>query len=1528
MADDFTINLAVSRAEIPVDKKAGLTSDEELTLEWPNFKVPAGLRKAAINWLYENYVYLQDPVIGGKPHSGRYRSVNADVAEGGYLRLTLRKGYITSLVADSTLDWTEARLMDAKGYVAGVADIYSIYNTGANEPENYVTAIWPNISPSHVETIKASIEGLSSFDPTIKGQSYGTGLHRLHVDSRIEEDGSATIVLFMASPEFCLKGMSDWETKRSRTATFYWNVPKELAQGLIEFHKARGASCTPSYNGEKGLVDIVVYEKVYQETILKSIVTMQNCDATEYTDMYLGVYDYSLYNPMSPPAGVTYFRDVNANDDGSYDIIFKMRVRSLREYPFRRVADQTLQYIDQYAIKGSLDDGPEFESIPGTIYRKRIDIRDDCSRDVEIDAAVDRHYEKTFTSTRTRFSAGATLIIRNASDAPTLPSEMAGSGIYRVSLSMADNGLYDGSMEYLYGTNDGAAYFRHRSTMFRDGQSILYKSWPTSITAPVATGTGVYSVSQSLGDDGLYDGLLQYENGTNAGAAYFRSRSTMFRDGQTILYKSWPEVITAPEATGSGLYTVSQSLGEDGLYDGALQYENGTNSGAAYFRNRSTLFRTAHAILYKAWPTVIEAPEATGSGVYSVSQSLGEDGLYDGMLQYEQGLNTGAVYFKHASTLFRDGNSILYKSWPTSITAPSATGTGTYRVSQSLGEDGLYDGLLQYESGTGTGAAYFRNVSTLFRTGNAILYKSWPTVIESPEATGSGVYRVSQSMGEDGLYDGMLTYEYGLNTGEVAFSAQRSLFKAGNAILYKSWPEPIQAPDATGSGVYTVQQSLGDDGLYDGQMTYVYGTSADPALFTSRSTLFRTANAIIYKSWPTVISAPSATGSGSYSVTQSIGDDGLYDGLLQYEYGMNTGEAAFRSQSTLFRSANSILYKSWPTVIQAPEATGSGVYMVSQSLGEDGLYDGMLTYEYGTGTATVAFASASGSMRDQASILYRSWPVALASPEGGAGYSYRLEQTLGDDALYDARLVYEATSDGHAYFVGEEKVFSVTGVDIYRGSLSPDVVFPALTPGVSPSARVMMREDGLYDKQVSVDRALPGSVSHASERGPRRSTNSISYLNWPDPIIAPDAESGIYRAGFEMGRDGIYSGRLDYIQRSEEGIAEFEASDSGLVSAHRIIYDGVESPLTAPEASQGYIQQASNTLNDDGTYGGAMDAIYSHPATVAFVSRRTAFTDRNSLIYVASRSMIDVPSAITGPGVYEVTQRLNQDHTYDGSLTYEYGSNAGVYEFASVDSALREQVSIIYREVSTPVSAPDSVPGAIYSAENTLLENGLYSSRLEYAKSLAVAFNGVGSSNAFQTEYQYRYSNAPEPLFSAALYAPGAIYSGSSTVKDDGTYDGVYSMTVRPSRKIESFCSSYTKNQIIYTEKRNNVDLSEVTAITTWFGGLDYSINEAGLYDCERQLTYYPGATTWIAIPDDKIGLSEVEWEIFTDKDTGAVKARTILWAFDVYFFDDEGDAWDKISGTPTRSHVSRDESGLWRAVRYHSPADGGVVAL
>lgn len=602
MSDDFSnediLELLAEEDAERVDRHDGtfvpLLGDGEIQRVWRDISIddtPALVKFLEDYTSVKNYPnkknYVLDPMASSEVFDGRYRNAYirpTTTGEVTTLVQILRKGFIETLVVGGQMDWSEARIETARELPAGT----STNNPGGNTTEEYIIVMFPNTSPDKRQAIQNSIEALtvSSFNPVIRGESLGTGFHRIYVTSRIEDDGSATILLLLAKPEFTLDAYESYLTKRQDDVTYFFNVPKELAQGVLTASRAKGVSARASYNTSQGLVDIIIYTHQYDVEGYVSATVFRNCDSYEVADFYWGIEDQSLYEIPSAPVGRgrTVNKSLRNNEDGSYDVTITTRYTNRREYDYDIRTASTLSRVAIKEVLGSTTASdlidPEDGTYQGVIYKVDLNVRNDCSYDIRTiyDIAIPNSIE--FARTRSALIYEDELLYANSLSVIEADSTVGTGGIYRAGNQINEDGTYSGSLIYIESQEVTADIASSRSTL-ENVNRILYSGSRDAIQSPDSVRGCMYQVSERINQDGSYDGDLIYSE-ANEDEIYL-GWETQFGTAELYIYKNQHDttrvaaVICDLGRTTSN--SVQPTINRDGSYDFVISKKPFQRSG-------------------------------------------------------------------------------------------------------------------------------------------------------------------------------------------------------------------------------------------------------------------------------------------------------------------------------------------------------------------------------------------------------------------------------------------------------------------------------------------------------------------------------------------------------------------------------------------------------------------------------------------------------------------------------------------------------------------------------------------------------------------------------------------------------------------------------------------------------------------------------------------------------------------------------------------------------------------------------------
>ena len=242
-----------------------LWSDGDLVAYWPG--VPESVMEECESYLRlycdvsnatKARTWCQDPKIKEATYPGKWRlfRVYFDRGKSGQPGIVreLKRGFAT------TASWTEALQVDGDSLQANA------YSPDGDQTERYLHVVFPNVDPDYVSEIVTALETETSVtNPVVQGK-VRTGLwHYIHVKPEKQEDGSFWIRLFMGMPQYSFSSKEKVGTPDVTDVTYYWNVPKKLAQALATSKvdptppavADLNASTSANYSTGQGLVDII-----------------------------------------------------------------------------------------------------------------------------------------------------------------------------------------------------------------------------------------------------------------------------------------------------------------------------------------------------------------------------------------------------------------------------------------------------------------------------------------------------------------------------------------------------------------------------------------------------------------------------------------------------------------------------------------------------------------------------------------------------------------------------------------------------------------------------------------------------------------------------------------------------------------------------------------------------------------------------------------------------------------------------------------------------------------------------------------------------------------------------------------------------------------------------------------------------------------------------------------------------------------------------------------------------------------------
>ena len=371
---------------------AALVGDEEIVRRWPEIgqgylsrcMTALKLFTDAKNSTAKSWV--ENPVCGRETFPGIYRvvTVDVDVQKSGLKGIiqTLRKGWAQIPV------WTEARLLEEEsGPSNNVSDSGAV--PASDNPTRFLKIKFPNCDPGKVEAIASSLGGVSTYsNVVIRGESYSGTWNTVWVATKLEDDGSGTVTLYLALGQYNIKSYDNFGTEREQNIFYVYDCPKNEAQTIIDAWKAKypvGSSATTNYSRSNGLVDLVLRRRTDTDFEADFGTTGLDCRYMETQTAIFGTANDKAYPipAVDHDAGISYTRTVRSNGNGSFDIILTKRVVQYRDIDDLVVEQTGDSETTQRQQLGLTDEEVEpMEEEPGAIKTQRVEVRDDCSRDV------------------------------------------------------------------------------------------------------------------------------------------------------------------------------------------------------------------------------------------------------------------------------------------------------------------------------------------------------------------------------------------------------------------------------------------------------------------------------------------------------------------------------------------------------------------------------------------------------------------------------------------------------------------------------------------------------------------------------------------------------------------------------------------------------------------------------------------------------------------------------------------------------------------------------------------------------------------------------------------------------------------------------------------------------------------------------------------------------------------------------------------------------------------------------------------
>lgn len=329
--------LSFAKATLSDGVQAGFTgtSDETKTLEWV---VPYPATNECRAWLRANRLVSSDFDAAMMHFDGPWRLAKTEDAAikqrdgsitGSIIRCTLARGYYT------TLDWETARLMSHEWSNTNSSDADSVENTASSDPNSILDIRFPYCDPEHSTSMAETIEEESISSPVVNGVTYSGEYRVIMVTVKEAEDGTHTIALRLALPQYTLEAYRGSGGHGEDKVVYLWGVPKDLAQGIVDDWKSTfplGSTASCQYNEAQKLVDMVLSRAYGNGEELSAGPFQTKCDTTLTWDIAFGLSKEDAIdfvndrNSITDQGGTQSIAGVSRNvkfdqrGDGLYDV--------------------------------------------------------------------------------------------------------------------------------------------------------------------------------------------------------------------------------------------------------------------------------------------------------------------------------------------------------------------------------------------------------------------------------------------------------------------------------------------------------------------------------------------------------------------------------------------------------------------------------------------------------------------------------------------------------------------------------------------------------------------------------------------------------------------------------------------------------------------------------------------------------------------------------------------------------------------------------------------------------------------------------------------------------------------------------------------------------------------------------------------------------------------------------------------------------------------------------------------------------
>lgn len=314
---------------------------------------------------------VTDPMASMEVHKGLYRQAFIRRLQRNgttYIVQTLRRGLMRELMEDEGRVVQEGRASGNDSSATGVS------NTTSHDPDGFCTVRFSGVDPEFREAVVAQALQHSWAASEVARYGLSEDWKAISVSCQETDDGTLNLDLLLARPQFTLRAYQKAGTADQYDVIYVWNVPKVLAQDILDAWKVGGIdrSATCSFNTDQRLVDIVLSKRTTLGITLPGLSIKQSCDTTITTFYGFGLSEtdaqafFDANKPLSSPAGQSASGRISSRGDGLFDVViviglttFDEDTHILRVGTFKGFEYERERVYFYFVPKEKLEDDPD-----------------------------------------------------------------------------------------------------------------------------------------------------------------------------------------------------------------------------------------------------------------------------------------------------------------------------------------------------------------------------------------------------------------------------------------------------------------------------------------------------------------------------------------------------------------------------------------------------------------------------------------------------------------------------------------------------------------------------------------------------------------------------------------------------------------------------------------------------------------------------------------------------------------------------------------------------------------------------------------------------------------------------------------------------------------------------------------------------------------------------------------------------------------------------------------------------------------